>query len=136
MSIWAITRYLWMVGRRPSGAMDKTTLLAACKTGDFSSLRSAIELTSRTLSEMAADDIHLLRNQLPCTDIDGILEYLRPTYPNTIDRSMAMSAIDAGSIDIFSLLAAHDPSIITRNYGHFGNPISCAIHLPNALDFI
>jgi len=47
-----------------------------------------------------------------------------------------MSAIDTGSIDIFALLAAHDPSIITRNYGHFGNPISCAIYLPNALDFI
>jgi len=53
--------------------MDNAIILAACKTGDLFSLRSAIELDGRTLSEIAADDIHLLWNQLPCADIDKML---------------------------------------------------------------
>lgn len=124
--------------------MDKALIFTACEAGDLPRLQNAVEVHGKNTTE----SLQLLREELPCKDVEKLIElsisgkhlevlkYLWPIFPKKIDRSMAMSAIHTGSKEIFSLLATHDPSILTSNYGHYGNPISCAIYLPNALDFI
>jgi len=127
--------------------MDQEAILKACEDGDLSRLQTLLEDTGLALSELSPVNLNSLLYRLPMSIAQmlekaargahtDIIRYLKPLYPDVISKDTAVVAIISGSIELFSQLVAHDPTLIRRGYSILGNCISCAMHLPNAFEFI